>query len=1108
MKCPKCQKVGLIGAEYCVQCGSRLAGVTGDLREAFSQSDGLPEFRRQLNEIAVRLMKVEGQVTLISEKVGLELSCPQCGRAVPASAKFCDGCGHKVREVSPAALAGPTTADMSPVAKREVEVPALEAVAAAATPEPAPVVTGLAPRWPATPMWGPPERPEPSEVSRKVRDWEQSLPGNWLSRIGMLVLFIGLGFLTQWAIVNHKLERLPLLLVGLACGGVLLFAGHHWRKAYGAWAQALTGGGIGVLYLSFFASYALYDDPVMPFLATFGMMFLVTILAVSIALRRESMAIAIIGIVGAFLVPIILSASDLHKPAEAGGESNPGLMIAYILVLDVGIVWLSTFRNWRWFTLLGFAGSLAVYGLWYANSGHEGPVSVAEWGLTGIFLCFVAATTLFHVVGRRAPQLTDQALMSVNAAVYFCISYALLWGKYQGWLGLFSVGLCALYAMIGYLALRRSEDNRLLSLFAFAISIVFLTIAIPVQLHRSYASWITAAWAVEGAALVWIAVRQNMPKWQAWGLGAFALALVGLFAYNRAIDAERFRPFMNDTFWAFTISILALYAAAYFLRRKETALQPWFFPAMVLTASLLTMWLFSGEIISAAGSKLLAAHERGADILELQNIENARSLGLVSLWAAYGFCLLVAGMWRKWNWLRVAAYALVALACGVTVLFLNHRHALVTSSDSLPFVNYGFGAFAVCTVALYLVARVVAENREKLEEFDRLVCLVAVCAANVLTVWALSAEIVTFVDGPKVENVRNLLLVILWAGYGSALMAVGVWRSALLPRIGGSGLMAVGVGATALLLNHWHAHILRGDSTPIVNVSFGGFAICVAALYLFAYLASRHQGKFESFDRPVCVVALTVANVLTLWALSAEVMTFLEEPGRENLRSLMLVILWSGYGLLLTLAGAWKSVPAARFCGYGLIGVAAGMALTLLNHGHASVLRGNSDCLANYSFGGLLIAICGVYAAAYLMAKHNEKLLPGEKTVFPILIAVANALTLYALSAEILTYGANENWKNMGLTMLWAAYGLVLVVAGIMGKWPWVRVGGLALVSIAVLKLFILDTLRLDPGYRVGAYVTVGVLLLAGGFVYSHYADVIKGFIMDRPEKESGSVRK
>lgn len=927
MTCPRCQRESLMGADYCTWCGTSLFGEKGPGR-AGGTADGVPEMRRELREMGLRLSAVEGRVTLISERMGLRALALQTARSAGGEAAL-----PEVKAgAAPAGMAssGPTRVQAAPV------------------------------RLPP----GPPAPRPPSQFARKTREWEQAMPGNWLSRIGMLVLFIGLGFLTQWAIANHKLERIPLLLVGLVCGGVLLFAGHHWRRDYGAWAQALTGGGIGVLYLSFFASYALYDRPVMPFYATFGLMFLVTVLAVVIALRRESMAIAIIGIVGAFLVPIILGASDLNRPAEAAGQGNPGLMIAYILVLDAGIVWLSTFRNWRWFTLLGFAGSLAVYGLWYANSGHEGPVSPAEWSLTGIFLCFVAATTLFHVVAHRDPKLTDLALMSLNAAVYFCVSSALLWDKYQEWLGLFSVGLCALYAVVGYLAWRRSEDNRLLSLFAFAIAIVFLTIAIPVQLHRSYASWITAAWAAEGAALIWIAVRLRMPKWQLWGLGALGMALVGLFIYNSAIDAERFRPFMNDTFWAFTMSIVAFYAAACFLRGGKDALQPWFFPALVLTASVLTMWLFSAEIVSAAGSKILEAQ----DPRSLRSIENARSLGLVSLWAGYGFCLLVAGTWRKWDWLRVAAYALVALACGVTAVLLNHHHALVNSSDSLPFINYGFGAFA----------------------------------------------------------------------------------------------------------------------------------ICIVALYLFTYLASRGRGQFDSFDRPVRILALVVANVLTLWALSGEVITFLGYS--PNLRSLVLVILWSGYGLLLMLAGAWKSLPAARFCGYGLIGIAGGIALTQLNHGHAGVLRTNSDAMANYSFGGFLISIAAVYAAAYLMARHSRGLLPGENGVFRILIVAANLLSLYALSAEVLTYGANDSWKTMGLTMLWAAYGLGLVVVGILGRWPWVRLGGLALVAVAVLKLFILDTLRLDAGYRVGAYVAVGLLLLAGGFVYHRYADVIKGFIMDRPE--------
>ena len=262
-------------------------------------------------------------------------------------------------------------------------------------------------------------------------------------------------------------------------------------------------------------------------------------LAVGIALRRDSMSIAIIGIVGAFLVPITLGAIDQSAGHNGSGGNNTGLLVAYVLTLDVAVVWLASLRNWRWFTLLGFGGSLAVYGLWYATSGSNGSLVAAQGFLSGIFLCFAAATTLFHVVWRRTPEPTDLALMSLNAGIYFCVSYDLLWGEYRGWLGLFSLLLAGFYGVLGYLALRRSEDNRRLADFAFGISIVLLTIAIPVQLHRSHASWITMVWAAEGAVLIWISVRQSLPKLQPWGLGAFAMAVVGLFAFNGITEQER-----------------------------------------------------------------------------------------------------------------------------------------------------------------------------------------------------------------------------------------------------------------------------------------------------------------------------------------------------------------------------------------------------------------------------------------------------------------------------------------------------------------------------------------------------------------------------------------
>ncbi len=121
----------------------------------------------------------------------------------------------------------------------------------------------------------------------------------------------------------------------------------------------------------------------------------------------------------------------------------------------------------------------------------------------------------------------------------------------------------------------------------------------------------------------------------------------------------------------------------------------------------------------------------------------------------------------------------------------------------MPILNPSLGGFAICVVGLYLYAYAVARNRERLHDFEKMVCIVALAAASVLTLWGLSEEIVAFLDG----NLQNLMLVILWLGYGSLLMVIGVARKALLPRIGACALMVMGVVATAILLNHWWAGI-------------------------------------------------------------------------------------------------------------------------------------------------------------------------------------------------------------------------------------------------------------------------------------------------------------
>ncbi|MDM8000697.1 MAG: hypothetical protein QUS33_12095, partial [Dehalococcoidia bacterium] len=72
MRCPRCQKTSLIGARYCVWCGTALFP-EGDVPGGpLPETESLSAMREHLSEVAMRLSRVEGRVTLISERLGLD----------------------------------------------------------------------------------------------------------------------------------------------------------------------------------------------------------------------------------------------------------------------------------------------------------------------------------------------------------------------------------------------------------------------------------------------------------------------------------------------------------------------------------------------------------------------------------------------------------------------------------------------------------------------------------------------------------------------------------------------------------------------------------------------------------------------------------------------------------------------------------------------------------------------------------------------------------------------------------------------------------------------------------------------------------------------------
>ena len=107
-----------------------------------------------------------------------------------------------------------------------------------------------------------------------------------------------------------------------------------------ATANALDASAIAILFSTFFAAHALWN--LIPSLVTFVLLGVVTALAVLLSIRRESLFIAVLGLLGGFATPVLLST----------GQNEPIPLFAYLTLLNIGLAWVAYRQTWPLLTML------------------------------------------------------------------------------------------------------------------------------------------------------------------------------------------------------------------------------------------------------------------------------------------------------------------------------------------------------------------------------------------------------------------------------------------------------------------------------------------------------------------------------------------------------------------------------------------------------------------------------------------------------------------------------------------------------------------------------------------------------------------------------------
>jgi hypothetical protein len=180
-------------------------------------------------------------------------------------------------------------------------------------------------------------------------DWENLVGVKLFSWIAGIALVFAAIFFLRYSIEHGWLSAAIRMAIGLVTGtGLLLVCELRAARRYPVTANALDAAGIAILFSTLFASHALWH--LLPPLPVFALMALVTAAAVLLSLRRDSVFIALLGLVGGFATPALLST----------GEDRPIGLFGYLLLLNAGLAWVAFRKGWRLLTAVSLVFT-AVY---------------------------------------------------------------------------------------------------------------------------------------------------------------------------------------------------------------------------------------------------------------------------------------------------------------------------------------------------------------------------------------------------------------------------------------------------------------------------------------------------------------------------------------------------------------------------------------------------------------------------------------------------------------------------------------------------------------------------------------------------------------------------
>ncbi|MBL9184740.1 MAG: DUF2339 domain-containing protein [Verrucomicrobiaceae bacterium] len=884
-------------------------------------------------------------------------------------------------------------------------------------PKPAPK-REITPPTPKTP----PPLPKAPELNL-----EQFMGAKLFAWVGGLALFLGVVFFVKHSMEQGWISPALRMAMGLITGIGLVVSGviTHRRPRYLTLAQTLIATGIVMLYGVSFTAHAIWH--IAPFdhaLVTFGFMAAVTAAAFLLAVRLNAQVVAVLGLLGGFLTPILCST----------GHDNPFGLWSYIALLCLGVLAVVKHTRWHHLVPLAAGGVLVMQFGWLAKFWNESQYAhgAATWVPIGVMLGFAALFTTALVWMKNDEKAQESGALMLLAGAWLT-ALNLLWFESitnrPGVLYTLVFGVSALVMTLVWLRPRVKMAQGINAGLGFLHLMIWTTSSLKTEL---------------------------LP----WALGLYLLfgAVHTAFAVLWQRRGESVQGFLS---WTPVISLALMMLPVLCLNEVSVAL----WPAVLLADALVI------GVAIATGA-------------------------LATVLAALVLTLITVGLWL---FARLPSNAALSLAPFLTVL----------GGFSLLFI--GVGSW-------------LAKKRPQAQFAGSL----PVCAAVMPFVLLIAATLHLKVANPSPMFGLALLLTAFMLG---------------LARVSGiTQLVPAALGCVLALTWSWHAQSFDAESPVLPLLWYLGF-YALFTLHPLLFRAKQAERKLPWISSAAAGLGFfgLVFRVVTLaWPNGAMgllplgfalpplllLVFVLKKHAPQNPARLTQLAWYGGVALFFitlvfpvqferqwitlgwALEGAalcwlFRRVPhdGLRLTGAGLL-IAAFVRLALNPDLWSGQVRGDT-ALMNWPLYALSLTALAQFAAAWQLTPPSH--LWREVNLRGLFLSLGTALVFLLMSYEIADFYTSPTAtvhvlrfgdsfaRDMVTTIAWSLFALALLSLGIWKKAAPVRYTGIALLGVALIKLFLHDLANIGNIYRVGALMIVAVIALAASYLYQR-------FLQDEPK--------